>query len=338
MKKHVTKLYVMLILSMLILGFSEAKRSLIVDNSIILAGQMPDKDSIEFHITAPKQGWIALGFGSKMRDANVFIITSNGENSTIHYGYNPKTKETSKISENPYSLSVKSEGDYNVYTVARKLKSKNENDYQIQLGNHEMVYAYGADSENIDYQSGNEGEVIMAVTEELRIVRFEFPTTNEEVKRRNLAGGGDIVHGILSYLAWCVLTILLVITGRYGKYFYITRNWIHTIIGIIVFILTVIVVAVTASGSDSLNGFGSAHKGIGGMLVIPTIIVCIIGAILKILQVILWKWTHLAIWTRYVHQYTGYACIIWGNAIFYSGLCLYGVPVLAHLFYAHLVI
>lgn len=292
---------------------------------------MPTTTSIIFKVEAPNTGWVGFGFGTGMTNTDMFVITPSGGSGTITDRYSTGRSTPGLDTTNDYTMTTVASGSTNIYTVTRNLNTGDLNDYVIKDGETKMIYAYGTGTALSYHGEGNYGTLKLTVDSANRSVAveggaYEYNTDNA------------LVHGLLLYIAWSWLSFILIITGRYSKYFYVFRMYIHSIVGIVVLVMTLI--AVSGYGSSdrprpSLNKLGDSHTGLGSIVLYWTIGVVVIGIFTKLAFVFLRHLTFLPLLARYAHILLSWLLIVYSQITMLSGLYFFDSPV-TYLFYIHL--
>lgn len=292
---------------------------------------MPSTTSITFKIEAPSTGWVGFGFGTGMTNTDMFVITASGGAGTITDRFSTGHTTPGLDSVNDYTMTTVTSGSTNTYTVTRNLNTGDSNDYIIKDGETKMIYSYGTGTALSYHGTGNYGSLKLTVKSDKRTVSIEGGSYNYDTDKA-------IVHGLLLYIAWSWLSFILIISGRYSKYFYVFRMYIHSIVGIVALVMTLIGVAGFGEFDRpraSVNKLGDAHKGLGSIVLYWTIGVAVIGIFTKLALVFLRHLTFIPLLSRYAHIILSWILIVYSQIVMLSGLYYYDSPI-TYLFYIHL--
>lgn len=333
-RQQLTK--ILLLCLMLAITCYSKKVKLELDNSITFDAKMYEANTITFKISAPRNGWIAFAFGDRMKNQDGFIIkTVEGKSSLLDV----KSLINGQVEEsiqNNYRLEATSLEDHNEYRVTRTLDAKDSHEFELIDGDHSMMYAYGSLPVNLtmteesidDYLSSlsditlkryDAGEFTLMIDILKRDVGLKSPLTNPTMSKRMLMDSDTRFHALVSYLIWGIVSFFVVATGRFTKYLFATRMWVHTIFGIAILILNIAVSGIKPHESESVNTLGDNHTGIAGTVTAFTIGECVIGIAVKGAQMFLKHWTKITQWGRVLHQFWGYFCVFWGHLVVLSG-------------------
>ena len=118
------------------------------------------------------------------------------------------------------------------------------------------------------------------------------------------------------------------------KYFYMWRMLLHTVLGVIILIISFVFLSYANGHGKSSNKFGDAHGSFGNLMYPWMIFEVASGFIVKIALIFFVHATWIGIWCRVIHMWSAYACIIAGNLMNLSGIYAYGSP-LANYVYIH---
>lgn len=125
------------------------------------------------------------------------------------------------------------------------------------------MYSWG-DGDKMKYHGPMQyGGFKMTINQDFQSVSFDetgLPPTE--------ASNFYFLHGLSMYIAWGILPILMLISGRYIRHLYKFRMWIHRIVGLIILLTTVgwgLYIMYTEH-AISTDGIGSFHNFIGKVL------------------------------------------------------------------------
>lgn len=289
---------------------------------------MPTYDLIKFEISTKDFGVRGYGFGKSMENLDLFLIEDDGTDVMITDMSTNSVGKLSPDTSNDYTLRTSIVGDLRIYTVTRKPDTHDFEDERIYEGENPMLYFYSKESPTSLSEMSQE----------------TFTLTVEQVDRRMLASGGSstshkaLMHGLFCYIAWDWFSFLLIITGRYSKYFYSFRIYLHALIGVLACVFNIIGVAYAGIGyTNSQNSLGDAHTGLAGIVTAWACVMAGIGLVTKIAGRFLKHNSWICIWLRVIHIIPSYFLIIYAQFCLLSGLYYYDSPI-TYLFYVHVAI
>lgn len=225
---------------------------------------------IQFSITSPEGYWIRFGLGVD-RNSTTDGFTISGAYGIIEDQFMAEDSEMQTDSQNDYKMTV-SGSSIKTFAVTRNLDSSDSLDFKILDGEIMITYSYGEGTEFTKESTVFEGEFTLAVKSKLRDVFLVHNITRE------LDGGGSsdtiLLHGLLTYIAWDIFSMMLILSGRYSKYFYSFRIYMHTVLGIATLVFNIIGVGYGTGESESVNGLGDSHTSIAGIVTAWTIATC----------------------------------------------------------------
>jgi glucan phosphoethanolaminetransferase (alkaline phosphatase superfamily) len=100
-------------------------------------------------------------------------------------------------------------------------------------GTVDMKYAFGKGGK-IDYHGPMQyGVFKLDINTNLRVAYLY----NSELDHTEITEK-FYLHGVVMYITWGVLPLLMVISGRYMKHLYSFRMWIHRLVGAIIQLVT----------------------------------------------------------------------------------------------------
>jgi len=297
----------------------KASISLTEDTSVLVS--MPRQDLVRWEVITTKDTPIFIGFQNSGKIGDGFLIEPQEGNATItDLHFDPDGAPLADI-VNDYTMIKKEAEGLVMYTVTRMIDTNDSQDSIFM-----------------------DGENIMAFTSILENPEYEVFPVNFIMTNRRLDSGGNsskasenaLLHGLFTYIAWDWFSILLIISGRYSKYFYTFRVWLHGALGVLAAIFNIIGVAYSDIETDRkpTNSFGDVHTGIAGIITAWAIVVSVIGIICKVAGRFLKHKSYIAVWSRFIHLWLSYILIIYSNFVMLSGLYLYDSPV-TYLFYIH---
>ena len=291
---------------------------------------MPSTTSIQFVIEAPNTRWIGFGYGSSMTNTDMFTIILSGT-WTITDRYSTGNSLPSADTTNHYTLSTSTGASKNTYTVSRSLNTGDAQDYSIPDGRTNMIYAYGSGTTIGYHGNGNYGALAINVDSANRVVTIEGGTIDYSTDNA-------LIHGLILYMAWGLLSVLLIISGRYSKYFYFLRTYVHGIIGLLTLILTVIAILGFGESDrprESINKLGNSHVKLGRAVVYWMIVAAVMGIATKASDYFSKHKTYMSYYLRYIHLTLTWLLIIYSQIVLLSGMHYFDSPV-TYLFYIHL--
>ena len=304
-----------------------------LDNSMTVKARLPTTSTIEFEITAPSTGWCGFGFGTSMTNTDMFIIESTGSGVTFTDRYSTGQSAPGSDTTSDITGSTSTSGSTNTYTISRNLNTGDSQDYMISDGSHNMIYSYGSSTSMGYHGVSNYGAITLTTDSSTR-------TTSISSGSVSIDTDNATIHGLLLYFAWGVLGFVLVISGRYFKYFYLFRIYLHAMIGIIVLILSIIAVGGYGESGrtrKSANSFGDEHTSVGGLVITWTIVSSSLGLIAKGIQKFVKYKTLFAKYSRWVHIWVSYLLLAYSHIAFLSGMYYFDSPY-TYLYYIHLAV
>ena len=247
---------------LILISFTLAVKETIMTfhNGVSVKMSLPKNDKIKFTISVPESNkWVILGFGNETKAADFFLIESETNFTTItDMEFNNDNQGIIDVT-NDYLMKTEIEEVTKIHTVTRNLDTQDLSDNIIKDGENSIFIAFGSDSipeflEDIEY------EYFML---EVASINRNLQTTGSKSASQDMA----LLHGLFTYFAWNWFSLILIISGRYSKYFYSFRIYLHGIVGILALTFDII----GESFSDiqyfkSQNSIGDAHTGVAGII------------------------------------------------------------------------
>ena len=320
------KIYIFLLL----ISFTFALKETIMNfrNEVSVKMTLLSDDLMKFTITVPKSNkWVILGFGNETRKADFFLVESQTNLTTITDMKFNSERHAILDTYNNYILKAEVKAETKIYSVTRNLNTQDSSDYTIKDGTNSIFIAFGSDS-------------TPEFLEDLVYEHFKLEVTTSN---RNLdsdddsddSGDSALLHGLFTYIAWNWFSLILIISGRYSKYFYSFRIYLHGVVGVLALVFNLIGVAYSdIDDYDSQNFIGDAHEGISGIISWWAGAMCVIGLFSKICSYFIRHKSYLTTWSRLIHNILSWILIVYAQFAMLSGLYLYNSPVVL-LFYLH---
>ena len=143
-------------------------------------------------------------------------------------------------------------------------------------------------------------------------------------------------HGYLLYFSWGVVSILVIASNRYLKTFYVARQLIHTITGVVVIAMHIAGVAVLdEDGAPQKYSLGDSHESLGGLTGAFLYIITGIGVFDRGLMIFCKGRLRIMILLKDLHRWAGTALVIFAQMATLTGLYNYGAKV-KELFFLHI--
>jgi NAD(P)H-flavin reductase len=328
------KYAVLLVVCVMMLNVSEAisTSSKALSNDINITISMPSTTTIQFEITANNTHWVAFGFGSNTM-TNSDMLTISSALNAVEDRWSLSRGSPGLDTTNDFTLTSVTGTNPKVYVVTRSLNTGDTaQDFIIPDGLTDIIYAWGPSISFVGHATGDYGHLAMTITAATRDVSI----TGGTVSTNDYA----IIHGLLNYFAWSWLSMILIISGRYSKYFYTFRMFVHVLSGLAVLILTMVAIFEYSSFSrprPSTNSLGDKHTDLARVIITWTFIVIILGVAVKAALVKFGRFSFLGYYTRYIHMIGAVGLIIYAQIVILSGLYYYDSPI-TFLFYIHLAI
>ena len=174
--------------------------------------------------TCKTGNWYALAFGTTMTNTDMLIFeTSDGASISDRYSTG-RTMPSNSEAQSWTLSSATTSGSRTIFTVNRDLNTGESTDYVIEAGSTvEMAFAWGTG--NLAYHGvANKGYTRMTVHTG-GTVSFSNPVAANDTFKK---------HGYLLYVCWGLVSILVIASNRYLTTFYVARQLVHTIAGVIV--------------------------------------------------------------------------------------------------------
>ena len=106
----------------------------------------------------------------------------------------------------------------------------------------------------IEYQNEESNSKNTETISLSELLYFKLNINTRELRRLEKEEDGDLKsHGVGLYVAWTLLSYMMLITGRYMKIFYWWRMILHTLLGFVILILTIIFVSMGEGEAKSSN-------------------------------------------------------------------------------------
>ncbi|CAI2386799.1 unnamed protein product [Moneuplotes crassus] len=302
------------------------------NNNINVTVTLISSSAIRWQITTSNSHWVAIGFGSSMTNTDMISIENSGTWAVKDRYSTSPTFPPEDTTNNVRNFAVTSSGSINTYTFERDLNTGDSQDHVIADGSTNMIYAYGFGAAfSSAHGAGMFGAFSISMNSATRDIAFGEGTIKVDTEQ-------TLIHGLFMYIAWGWLSFFLIVTGRYSKYFYSFRTILHGFIGILALIFTLIGVVGYGEGGrtrQSLNSLGDEHTSIGGVVNLWTIITCITGSSIRVVGLLLKRYSFISFYLWYVHVMVGVLLVVYSQIAILSGLYLYDSPI-TYLFYIHL--
>jgi len=222
-------------------------------------------------------------------------------------------------------------GGINTFTVERDLDTGDAEDYQIIDGKSNLIYSYGTAATFGIHGTGVYGALSMSIQAATRTVIIGEGTINSDTEQ-------TLIHGLLNYIAWGWISFFLIITGRYSKYFYTFRTFLHVGLAFLALIMTVVSVLAYGEGARKRppkNDLGEEHTSLSGVIVWWSIVTSFFGLLMKLSAYFMGRFSFLSYYLWFAHVIIACFLIIYSQIAILSGLYLYDSPI-TFLFYVHL--
>ena len=106
----------------------------------------------------------------------------------------------------------------------------------------------------IEYRNKDTYSEVSGYVSISEIIYFKLNLNKRELRRLDSGNSDSLkIHGIGLYVAWTLLSYMMLITGRYMKIFYWWRMILHTVLGVGILILTIIFVGMADGDGKSSN-------------------------------------------------------------------------------------
>ena len=200
---------------------------------------------------------------------------------------------------------------YVTYTLSRPLDCGTQNSYVISLDTEfDIINAWSTGSSDLVYHGGN-------IKSQTFILNSDGTCTS--------SGGGDdgggvdhdkvySAHGMFMWIGWCLISIMQVYTNRYLRHKWTWRQYLHSILGIFVLILTILafILALWMSGWKLIFDF--THNLIGFPMFLLGSLLCIGGMVTSVIKFrIPFAWsTRKKLILSKGHGYFGYLVLLFG--------------------------
>lgn len=255
--------------SLLIALLFTSSLAIFESGDITIDAKMTAADEIEFTCLCNTADAVSLGIGTSMTDTDMWFVKSDGTSkdvwSTSHA--TPGDDTTNNVLTPSTSLV----GGRRQYKMSRKLNTGDSQDTVLKTGVAQtMMWSLHSDDQFTDHGS--------------RFGRFtlQIDGTVVTLGAKKKSFDSYEIHGLGCYVAWGLLSFLLIITGRYFKNFHRIRIVLHIIIGILVVVFSMIFTSYADKGEDDSPKAVSnklAHEGTAGMTNGLGLIVSIIGGV-----------------------------------------------------------
>jgi hypothetical protein len=135
------------------------------------------------------------------------------------------------------------------------------------------------------------------------------------------------VHGVILYTTWCIVSFLVLVSGRYMRHLYKFRMIIHASMGILLTTNTMITVLLTLTEYPATSTPKYSHRTLGIIIMVMSVLQAIGGITVKT-TISGVKWNQLlSLRSKFVHKILGFLTIIISNAQVVTGLYNYESPV-----------
>ena len=319
MKTHTLQLCYFALLGVL------SRATLLVSDYFDVSGSLTGS-TLTITATCKTGSWYALAFGTTMTNTDMLIFETNGGASiSDRYATGQSTPSSSEAQSWTLSSSTTS-GTNTVFTVTRALNTGESTDYAVTTGSTvAMAFAWGSGS--LAYHGvSNKGTTSMTVTTGGAVSFSDPVTVNDTFK----------THGYLLYFSWGVVSILVIASNRYLKTFYIARQLIHTITGVIVIAMHAAGVAVLDDdGAPQAYAIGDSHESLGSLTGSFMYIITGIGVFDRGLMIFCKSRLRIMILLKDLHRWAGTALVIFAQMATLTGLYNYGAKV-KELFFLHI--
>ena len=193
--------------------------------------RLMEDNSLTYELYLPNDGKFriatTLGDGSK----DYFVISLNKTEVTLeNYIKAIDHVESSLKTEGEYIL-INKNLEERTFKIRKYIFDKNsaksiipiEGKFQIEYQNEESKSSEPRNEKNIE------------------VMNLGVSLNKRELRRLSSGDSTGLKNqGIGLYVIWTLLSYMMLITGRYMKYFYLWRMFLHTVLGIIILILSII--------------------------------------------------------------------------------------------------
>ena len=301
------------------------------DEDIEYTAELDNKnENIIFRVQFPVGYWVGIGFGTSMTNTSILLIDDNLErefpyvNDTFSTGHRAPTLNT----ENLYRLTkfTKTDDTWELYIQRPIVIEREGRNETIPLDEQINMYYAFKNGEFSKHAKTDRGFFLMKLHSATHTVTF-----GED------AGSNDMfykVHGIIMYMTWSILTFIALVSGRYMRHLYNFRMILHASVGTLIMSNTIIIVVLALTQYKSEGGTTVAHKPIGILVLVVSILQFMGGITVRQTNAILkWK-SKYALFSKLGHQVFGLLIILVSNFQVVTGLVNYESPV-KNLIYLH---
>ena len=167
-----------------------------------------------------------------MAGADIITVEANGDDGVMKDRHALRNGiEPPLDTVNNWVLKTVRNGSKNIYFITRKLNTGDTEDNIIVNGTNNMIFAYGPTSTIKYHTSARRSPFSMTIDVYTGVISTGegiLTIDNSNINR----------HGIMMYVAWGWLSIAMIITGRYSKYFIFWRIYLHGFIGLSILTIT----------------------------------------------------------------------------------------------------
>ena len=217
------------------------------DDGNMMKVRFIEDNSLTYEFYLPQDGTIrvstVLGDGSK----DSFVLSLNNTNVTLLNYIQTSSKDVPMLKDEGEYLLIQKDFKQRTFKIRKYINNSEVQNATIPI-NGRFIVEYINEAQN----SINSVEII-----ESDIIYFAINQNTRELRRLKGNDNSDSLkyHGIGLYVAWTLLSYLMLITGRYMKVFYWWRMILHTILGIVILILTIIFVSMADGVGNHTNTF-----------------------------------------------------------------------------------
>ena len=203
------------------------------DDGNMMKVRLTEDNSLTYELLLPKDWTIRIGTILEDGLKDSFILSLNNTEVTLeNYIQTTGSKAPTLKVEGEYLL-IQKDFKQRIFSVRKFIYDSKLNNVMIPI-NRKILIEY--QNEVFPFENYN-------ISEKSETIFFKINLNTREFRRLDGGEEGDLKsHGIGLYVAWTLLSYMMLITGRYMKYFYLWRMILHTALGVIILILTIIFV------------------------------------------------------------------------------------------------
>jgi hypothetical protein len=290
-------------------------------------------------------GWVALGFGSSMRKADVVMCYVRNEKLTVEMR-RATSRSLPQLNTNQYisSPTFSDVNDERIYSFWRPLDTGDSSNVIIQKDTMmNMIYAFNTNAMT-DHPTQHSTFGTFSLNIEPNLSSSTIPTAPITTNGSNVSHTLDYqnstrdntllfvrIHGALMWISWYLCASFAILTARFFKK-RMGKNWFPVHYGLLILAVLLSIVGVIIIQYNVSEHFSRPHHSLGLVVVILSFLQLILGQYINI------KFDpnrHVIPWYDKVHWWFGRLIFILANLNIFLGFNIYdfSIGIYLHAFF-----